>query len=46
MHEPYLAAFEQLKRRGLTRFIGLVTHSHEPDVIQAAVDSGRWDGND
>jgi uncharacterized protein len=43
MHEPYLAAFEALKQRGLTRFIGLVTHSHEPEVIQAAVDSGRWD---
>ncbi len=43
LHEPYLEAYEALKRRGLTRFIGLITHSHEPEVIQAAVDSGRWD---
>jgi predicted aldo/keto reductase-like oxidoreductase len=43
LHEPYIEAFEALKRRGLTRFIGLITHSNEPEVIQAAVDSGRWD---
>jgi hypothetical protein len=43
LHEPYIKAFEALKRRGLTRFIGLITHSNEPEVIQAAVDSGRWD---
>ena len=43
LHEPYIGAFEALKRRGLTRFIGLTTHSNEPEVIQAAVESGRWD---
>ena len=43
LHEPYIEAFEALKRRGLTRFIGLITHSNEPEVIRAAVDSGRWD---
>lgn len=43
LHEPYIKAFEELKRRGLTRSIGLITHSNEPQVIQAAVDSGRWD---
>jgi len=43
LHEPYIKAYEALKRRGLTRFIGLITHSHEPEVIQAAVDSGRWE---
>jgi uncharacterized protein len=43
LHEPYIEAFETLKKRGLTRFIGLTTHSNEPEVIRAAVDSGRWD---
>lgn len=43
LHEPYIKAFEALKQRGLTRFIGLVTHSNEPEVIRAAVDAGRWD---
>jgi len=43
LHEPYLRSYEALKQRGLTRFIGLVTHSNEPEVIRAAVDSGRWD---
>jgi len=43
LHEPYLAAFEQLKQDGKTRFIGLATHENEPEVIRAAAESGVWD---
>jgi uncharacterized protein len=43
LHEPYIRAYEKLKQEGLTRFIGLITHSHEPEVIKAAVESGAWD---
>jgi hypothetical protein len=43
LHEPYLRAFEALKRQGKARFIGLTTHSNEPAVIRAAVESGVWD---
>lgn len=39
----YLRAFEALKQQGKTRFIGVTTHSNEPDVIRAAVESGVWD---
>ncbi len=43
LHEPYLKAFEALKKQGKARFIGVTTHSNEPDVIRAAVRSGVWD---
>jgi len=43
LHEPYLEAYQALKRRGKTRFIGVATHSHEPEVVRAAVESGAWD---
>ena len=43
LHRPYIEAFQDLKKRGLIRFTGVVTHSHEPEVIQAAVESGAWD---
>jgi predicted aldo/keto reductase-like oxidoreductase len=43
LHEPYLAAFAKLKKEGKTRFIGITTHSNEPEVIRAAAESGIWD---
>ncbi len=42
-HEPYLEAFEKLKRGGKTRFVGITTHSNEPAVIRAAAESKFWD---
>ena len=39
LHAPYINAYERLKRDGLTRFIGIVTHSNEPEVIRAAIES-------
>jgi predicted aldo/keto reductase-like oxidoreductase len=42
-HEPYLEAFDKLKREGKTRFVGITTHSKEPAVIRAAVESKFWD---
>jgi predicted aldo/keto reductase-like oxidoreductase len=42
-HEPYMRAFEQLKKSGKTRFVGIGTHSNEPKVIKAATESGFWD---
>ena len=41
--EPYLRAFEQLKKSGKTRFVGIGTHSNEPEIIRAAAGSGFWD---
>jgi len=43
LHEPYVKAFEKLKKEGKTRFVGVGTHSNEPEVIQAAAESGFWD---
>lgn len=42
-HEPYLEAFDKLKRSGKTRFAGITTHSKEPAVIRYAAESGFWD---
>lgn len=38
-----LEAFEQLKKEGKVRYIGMSTHRNEPDVIQAAIDSNFYD---
>ncbi len=43
LHEPYIRAFDALKRAGTIRFTGLTTHRNEPAVIRAAVESGFWD---
>jgi hypothetical protein len=43
LHEPYLRAYEQLKRAGKIRFAGIATHRNEPAVIRAAAQSGVWD---
>jgi predicted aldo/keto reductase-like oxidoreductase len=43
LHEPYMRAFEALKRAGKTRFVGITTHGREPEVIRAAAGSGFWD---
>jgi predicted aldo/keto reductase-like oxidoreductase len=43
LHEPYMRAFEQLKKSGKTRFVGIGTHSNEPAIIRAAAESGFWD---
>jgi predicted aldo/keto reductase-like oxidoreductase len=42
-HEPYMRAFEQLKKSGKTRFVGIGTHSNEPEIIKVAAESGFWD---
>jgi uncharacterized protein len=43
LHEPYLKAFENLKKEGKTRFVGIGTHANEPEIIRAAAGSGFWD---
>ncbi len=39
LHEPLMEALLKAKKIGKTRFIGLSTHSHEPEVIRAAIES-------
>lgn len=43
LNEAYIEAFGKLKKEGKTRFVGVVTHENEPEVIRAAVDSGFWE---
>ena len=43
LSKPVLEVMQQLKKEGRTRYLGVSTHSHEPDVIQAAIDSGVYD---
>ncbi len=43
LHEPYMKAYEALKRAGTIRFAGIATHRNEPAVIRAAAKSGFWD---
>ena len=42
-YEPYMHAFEQLKKSGKTRFVGIGTHSNEAEIIKVAAESGFWD---
>ena len=41
--EPMIKAFVKARESGKVRFIGISTHSNEPETIRAAVDAGAWD---
>jgi len=41
--EPYLSTMKKLKEAGRARFIGVSTHTNEPEVINAVVDSKAYD---
>jgi predicted aldo/keto reductase-like oxidoreductase len=43
LFEPLMGALQKLKEQGKTRFIGVSTHSNEPEVIQAVTDSKVYD---
>jgi aryl-alcohol dehydrogenase-like predicted oxidoreductase len=38
LHEAVLTALQKIKKEGKARFIGVTTHSNEPEVIRAAVE--------
>ena len=41
--EPIMDAQLKAKKDGKARFIGLSTHTHEPEVIRAAIEAGIYD---
>ncbi len=43
LHEPFLNALQAAKKSGKARFVGVSTHSGQPEVIQAAIDSKVYD---
>jgi len=43
LHKPILDALKTAKKQGKAKHIGLSTHSNEPEVIKAAVDSGVYE---
>jgi len=43
LHEKLMRALEKAKQDGKTRFIGVSTHKHEPEVIRAAVEGKLYD---
>jgi predicted aldo/keto reductase-like oxidoreductase len=43
MFEPFMKVLEKLKQEGRTRFVGVTTHHHEPEVIHAAAESRFYD---
>jgi predicted aldo/keto reductase-like oxidoreductase len=43
MYEPIIKAVKQFKSEGKAKYIGLATHSFEPEAIMAAADAGIYD---
>jgi len=43
LYKTALKVMEKLKKEGRTRYLGVSTHQNEPEVIQAAIDSGIYD---
>jgi predicted aldo/keto reductase-like oxidoreductase len=43
LYEPHMDALQKLKKEGKARFVGVSTHSNEPEVIRAVADSGVYD---
>jgi predicted aldo/keto reductase-like oxidoreductase len=39
LHEPVLKVMEKAKKEGKVRFVGLSTHTSEPEVVRAAAES-------
>ena len=42
-HGPYLEVLQEYKKAGKLRFLGVTTHSNEPEIIRSATDSGVYD---
>ncbi|MBN2575501.1 MAG: aldo/keto reductase [Deltaproteobacteria bacterium] len=43
LHQKLLRALEKAKQDGKTRFLGVSTHKHEPEVLRAAVEGKLYD---
>jgi predicted aldo/keto reductase-like oxidoreductase len=43
LHKPYLDVLAEYKKAGKLRYLGVTTHSNEPEIIRAATDSGIYD---
>ncbi|MCJ7582259.1 MAG: aldo/keto reductase, partial [Candidatus Aminicenantes bacterium] len=42
-NEPYLKVLRELKKSGKAKFMGVTTHSNEPEIIRLAADSDVFD---
>ncbi len=42
-YEPYLKVLKDLKKSGKAKFMGVTTHSNEPEIIRLAADSDVYD---
>jgi uncharacterized protein len=43
LHETLLGALEKVKKQGKTRFLGVSTHTNEPEVMRAAIEGKIYD---
>ncbi len=43
MFEPLMKVLEQIRKEGRARYVGVSTHSNEPEVIKAVAESGFYD---
>lgn len=43
LYGPYLNILKEYKRAGKIRFLGITTHSNEPEIIRTTADSGVYD---
>ncbi|MGD9347516.1 MAG: aldo/keto reductase [Candidatus Aminicenantes bacterium] len=43
LYEPYLEVLKEYKKAGKLRYLGVTTHSNEPEIIRTATDSGIYD---
>ena len=42
-YEPYLEVLRELKKSGKAKFMGITTHTNEPEIIRLAADSDVFD---
>ncbi len=43
LYEPYLEVLKEYKKAGKLGFLGVTTHTNEPEIIRTATDSGIYD---
>ncbi len=43
LYKPFMEAIQKIKKSGRAKYIGVSTHTNEPEVIHAMVDAGIYD---
>ena len=44
LNDDYIKVFDEARKKGMTRFVGVSSHSNQPEVIEAMLEGKFWEG--